>query len=52
MCSTSLTMAGEAREEAVVDSGAVECVTSRKRMRTWTCAGGNEIKTESKVTVN
>ena len=52
MCSTSLTMAGEAREEAAVDSGAVECVTSRKRMRTWTCAGGNEIKTESKVTVN
>ena len=54
------------RAEAVLDSGAVECVTSRKRMphlrveetpesrrgETWTCAGGNEIKKEGKVTVN
>ena len=54
------------REEAVVDSGAVECVTSKKRMphlraeetpesrrgETCTCAGGNEIKKEGKVTVN
>ena len=46
------------REQAVVDSGAVECVTSKKRMphlrveetpesrrgETWTYAGGNEIK--------
>ena len=31
-CSTSRILAGEAREEAVVDSGAVECVTSRKSM--------------------
>ena len=54
------------REEAVVDSGSVECVTSKKRMlylrvegtpesrrgETWTCAGGNEIKKEGKVTLN
>ena len=54
------------REEAVVDSCAVECVTSKKRMphvrvqetpesrrgETWTCAGGIEIKKEGKVTVN
>ena len=56
------------REEAVVDSGAVECVTSRKRMPHWrveetaesrrrqtwtcTCTGGNEIKHEDRVTVN
>ena len=53
-------------EEAVVDSGAVECVVSKKRMphlrveetpesrrrKTRTCAGGNEIKKEGKVTVN
>ena len=46
------------REETVVDRGAVECVTSRKRMphvrleetpesrrgETWTCAGGTDIK--------
>ena len=46
------------KEEVVVDSGAVECATSKKRMlhlrveetpesrrgETWTCAGGNEIK--------
>ena len=52
------------REEAVVDSGAVECVTSQKRIphlrveetpesrrrETWTCAGGNE--TGRKVTTN
>ena len=54
------------REEAVVDSGAVECMTSRKRMPhltveetpesrrgdTWTYAGGNEIKKEGKLTIN
>ena len=54
------------RDEVVVDSGAVECVTSKKRMphmrvektpeprrgETWTCAGGSEIKKEGKVTVN
>ena len=52
------------REEAVVDSGAVECMTSKKRMphlreetpesrgETWTCAGENEIKKEGKVTVS
>ena len=54
------------REEAVVDSGAVECVTSRKRVplskvdetpestrgETWTCAGGEEIKTEGEVTIH
>ena len=53
-------------EEAVVDSGSVECVTSKNRMphlrveetpesrrgETWSCAGGNEIKKEGKVTVN
>ena len=54
------------KEEAVVDSGAVECVTSRNRVphlkveetpgsrrgETWTCAGGREIKMEGKVTVH
>ena len=54
------------REEAVVGSGAVECVTSKKRKphlraeetsesrrgESWRCAGGNEIKKERKVTVN
>ena len=44
------------REEAVVDSGAVECVASKKRMphlrveetpesrraETWTCGGGRQ----------
>ena len=41
------------REEAVVDSGAVGCVTSKKSMsHLWTGAGGNEIKKEGKVTVN
>ena len=53
------------REEAVVDSGAVECVASKKRMphlrleetpesrraETWTCGGGNDIKMEGKVAV-
>ena len=52
------------RQEAAVDSGAVECVTSKKRMlhlieetpesrgETRTCAGGNVIKKEGKETVN
>ena len=54
------------REKAVVDSSAVECVTSKKRMphlrvedtpesrrrETRTCAGGNEIKKEGEVTVD
>ena len=54
------------KEEAVVDSGAVGCVTSRNRVphlqveetpesrrgETWTCAGGREIKMEGKVTVH
>ena len=54
------------REEAVVDTGAVECVSSKKRLphlrveetpefrrgKTWTCAGGGEIQKEGKVTVN
>ena len=54
------------KEEAVVDSGAVECVTSRNRVphlkveetpesrrgETWTCAGGKEIKKEGKVTIH
>ena len=45
-------------EEAVIDSGVVACVASKKRMphlrieetpesrpgETWKCAGGNEIK--------
>ena len=43
------------REEAV-DSGAVECVTSKKkesrRGEAWTHVGGNEIKREGKVTVS
>ena len=54
------------KEEAVVDSGAVECVTNRNRVphlkveetpgrrrgETWTCAGGKEIKKEGKVTLD
>ena len=50
----------------MVDSGAVECVTSRKRVphlkveetpesrrgETLTCAGGKEIKKEGKVTIH
>ena len=54
------------REDAVVDSGAFECVTSKeimphltveetpesRRGETWTCAGGNEIRKEGDVTVS
>ena len=55
------------KEEAVVDSGAVECVTSRRkrvphfkveetpesrRGETWTRAGRKEIKKEGKVTIH
>ena len=54
------------KEEAVVGSGAIECVTSRRRVphlkveetpelwcgATWTCGGGQEIKKEGKVTIN
>ena len=54
-----------AKEEAVVDSGVVECLTSRKRMpqlrveerseyrrgESCTCAGGNDITKDGKVTV-
>ena len=52
--------------EAVVDSVAVDCATSRKRVprlkveetpesrrgETWTCAGGKEIKNECGVTIH
>ena len=52
------------KEEAVVDSGAVECVARRMRVphlkveetpqsrrgETWMCAGGTEIKKDGKVT--
>ena len=54
------------KEGTVVDSGAVERVTSRKlfprlnveetretrRGKTWTCAGGEEIRKEGKVMIN
>ena len=55
-----------AREEAVVDSGAVECVASRRRVprlqveetpesrrgETWACAGGKDIKKEGRATLS
>jgi hypothetical protein len=54
------------KEEAVVDSGAIDCVTSRKRFphlrvqstpesergESWTCAGGKKIAKEGEVVVD
>ena len=54
------------KEEAVVDSGAIDCVTSRRRFphlkvqatpesergESWTCAGGKKIAKEGEVVVD
>ena len=54
------------REEAIVDSGAFDCVTSRKRFphlkvqatpesergENWTCAGGKKIPKEGEMIIN